>query len=64
VPLERPDGLFVDRLQTVTFELDPDAEVRNGLEMESRNLVVISGAEEPPIVLTEQLLKSLRPDGR
>jgi hypothetical protein len=57
VPLERPEGLFVDRLQTATLELDPDAEVGDGLEMESGDLVGVPGAEESPFVLTEQVLE-------
>jgi hypothetical protein len=62
VPLEGDEGLVVDRLERATFALDPHAEVGDGLTMESGASPVVPRADEPPSILTKQLVEDLRPD--
>jgi len=64
VPLERPDGLFINRLQAAIFEFDPDAEVGDGVEMESGNLAVVPAPDESPLIFTEEVSEDWRPDSR
>jgi hypothetical protein len=62
VPLEGDEGLVVDRLERVTLALDPHAEVSDGLTMESGAYLVVPRADEPPFILTKQLVEGLRLD--
>jgi len=62
VPLEGLEGLVVDRLERATLALDPHAEVGDGQTMESSADLVVPRADEPPFILTKQLVKGLRLD--
>jgi hypothetical protein len=53
MPLERLEGLVVDRLEVAILALEPDAEVNDGVEVESGHLGVVPAADEPPPVLPE-----------
>jgi hypothetical protein len=64
VPFKHLEGRFVDRFQTAMLALDPDAEVRDGVEIESGNPGVVPGPEESPLVFTEEVPEDSRADGR
>ena len=49
-------------VERATLALDPHAEVGDGLTMESGASPVVPRADEPPFILTKQLVEGLRPD--
>jgi hypothetical protein len=57
VPLKRPKGLFVDLLQIAILQLEPDAEVGDGVEVETDNLPVVPGPQESLLVLVDEALE-------
>jgi hypothetical protein len=63
VALEQPERLLVDRLQVAIFEFDPDAEVNDGVEVETNNLVVVPGLQECLLILFDKVLEGW-PDRR
>jgi hypothetical protein len=64
VSLERLKRLFVDLPQFALFDVEPDAEVNHGVEVQTDNDLVVPGSHESLLVLVDQVLEECRPDGR
>ena len=64
MPLERPERLFVNCLQTAIFELDPEDEVGDGVEMEPGGVWIVPGPQEPPLIVIHEATEDGRSDGR
>ena len=54
---ERRNGLFVELPQFAIFELEPDAEVNHGVEVETDNHLVVPGARESLLVFVHKVLE-------
>ncbi|MFQ5700127.1 MAG: hypothetical protein ACE5IL_17830 [Myxococcota bacterium] len=55
--LERPECLFVDLPEIATLALEPDAEVGDGVEVETDDLPVVAGPQKLPLVLVDVALE-------
>jgi len=64
MPLECTEGLVVDPPQPTILELDPDAEVGDGVEMEPGGVWIVPGPQEPPLIVIHEATEDGRSDGR